>query len=174
MSSLHSTFTRDPRHSLEKAQALKLLRWVINLGVLSPSTSTAPGTVAGGPPKIPLCDGIVRTLVSVAENGDDSFRLICLETLAEIGELHLFDMRILRAHRHDTSSDPGCLGPPPQQRSTRSPPDVFGRPARARSSNNTCTPSHRRPSGNASRTTTRHGSGGAAALGTRWLTAAER
>lgn len=36
--------------------------------------------------KVPLTDGIVRAVVSVAENPDDAMRTICMETLLEIGE----------------------------------------------------------------------------------------
>lgn len=36
--------------------------------------------------KVPLTDGIVRAVVSVAENPDDAMRTICMETLLEIGK----------------------------------------------------------------------------------------
>nr|KIR45878.1 sterility protein Ste20 [Cryptococcus bacillisporus CA1280] len=39
--------------------------------------------------KVPLTDGIVRAVVSVAENPDDAMRTICMETLLEIGLLDL-------------------------------------------------------------------------------------
>jgi hypothetical protein len=37
--------------------------------------------------RIPLTDGILRSLVSVAENQDDALRTICMQTLIEIGKL---------------------------------------------------------------------------------------
>lgn len=37
--------------------------------------------------KVALTDGILRSLVSVAENPDDALRTICMQTLIEIGEL---------------------------------------------------------------------------------------
>jgi hypothetical protein len=36
--------------------------------------------------RIPLSDGLVRVLVSVAENPDDPLRFIATETLVEIGQ----------------------------------------------------------------------------------------
>jgi hypothetical protein len=78
------TFARDPKSAAEKTQALKLVRTVIELALTAfPSTSTAGKGTTGV--RIPLSDTIVRTLVSVAENADDAFRPIVLETLAEIG-----------------------------------------------------------------------------------------
>lgn len=85
------TFSRDQKQVTEKIQALKLVRRVIDLSLTSfPTTSTGAGTSSGKGTsrlRVPLSDTIVRTLVSVAENADDSFRLVVLETLAEIGTL---------------------------------------------------------------------------------------
>ena len=35
--------------------------------------------------RVPLTDGMVRALVSAAENPDDPMRIVCMETLIEIG-----------------------------------------------------------------------------------------
>lgn len=35
--------------------------------------------------KVPLSGGIIRAIVSVAENPDDALRTVCMETLIEIG-----------------------------------------------------------------------------------------
>jgi hypothetical protein len=36
--------------------------------------------------KVPLTDGLVRVIVSAAENPDDAMRTVCMETLVEIGQ----------------------------------------------------------------------------------------
>jgi hypothetical protein len=36
--------------------------------------------------KVPLSGGMIRAIVSVAENPDDALRTVCMETLIEIGE----------------------------------------------------------------------------------------
>ena len=36
--------------------------------------------------RVPLTDGMVRALVSAAENPDDPMRIVCMETLIEIGK----------------------------------------------------------------------------------------
>ena len=36
--------------------------------------------------RVPLTDGLVRAIVSAAENPDDPMRAVCMETLVEIGE----------------------------------------------------------------------------------------
>jgi len=38
--------------------------------------------------RVPLTDGMVRALVSAAENPDDPLRIVCMETLIEIGMCH--------------------------------------------------------------------------------------
>jgi rapamycin-insensitive companion of mTOR len=82
------TFTRDAKHLTEKTQCLKLVRSLLSLStVISPASSSSSGRG-----RIPLSDAIVRTLVSVAENADDAFKGICLETLAEIGECRLLSL----------------------------------------------------------------------------------
>ncbi|WVQ95387.1 hypothetical protein IAU59_002484 [Kwoniella sp. CBS 9459] len=105
------TFTRDAKAVHEREQALRLLRSVI---VLPPA---APSRPASSPLKtrshsrhshrstrqiehdepsarllenrVPLTDGLVRALVSAAENPDDAMRTVCMETLVEIGILDL-------------------------------------------------------------------------------------
>lgn len=36
--------------------------------------------------RVPLSGGMIRAIVSVAENPDDALRTVCMETLIEIGE----------------------------------------------------------------------------------------
>ncbi|WVF67846.1 hypothetical protein IAT40_002607 [Kwoniella sp. CBS 6097] len=105
------TFTRDAKAVHEREQALRLLRAAI---VLPPAPPSRP---ASSPIKtrshsrhsyrstcqtdidqpsarllenrVPLTDGLVRALVSAAENPDDAMRTVCMETLVEIGILDL-------------------------------------------------------------------------------------
>lgn len=105
------TFTRDARAIQEREQAIRLLRSVIMLPPPiklrppsrrnqqqpnSPSRRTLIHTPTSGitndpmakllDNRIPLSDGLVRVLVSVAENPDDPLRFIATETLVEIGQ----------------------------------------------------------------------------------------
>ncbi|WVQ77136.1 hypothetical protein IAR50_006819 [Cryptococcus sp. DSM 104548] len=116
------TFTRDAKAVHEREQALRLVRNVVVLPVLpveSVKMDSSPmrtrsrsqpsqarnetfgdigGFVEEGPftriwvEKVPLTDGLVRAIVSVAENPDDAMRTVCMETLVEIG---LLDLRCL-------------------------------------------------------------------------------
>ncbi|WVQ86186.1 hypothetical protein IAT38_008354 [Cryptococcus sp. DSM 104549] len=108
------TFTRDAKAVHEREQALRLIRVVV---VLPPSPSIRPvsspvrprshsrtarsmrgSDMEEGPVaevlenRVPLTDGIVRAIVSAAENPDDAMRTVCMETLVEIG---LLDLRCL-------------------------------------------------------------------------------
>ncbi|WVO18166.1 hypothetical protein L204_105869 [Cryptococcus depauperatus] len=103
------TFTRDTKAVHEREQALRLIRAIIVL----PSTPVSPpsptkmksGSISIQNTKnveasdgfatvllrnrVPLPDGIVRAMVSAAENPDDAMRTVCMETLVEIGVLDL-------------------------------------------------------------------------------------
>ncbi|KAK4687008.1 rapamycin-insensitive companion of mTOR, partial [Tremellales sp. Uapishka_1] len=91
------TFTRDARSVIEREQALRLLRAVITLPPLpvplprheEPPEASRSRFQALGRLRIPLTDGLVRALVSIAENPDDAMRTICMETLVEIGIIDL-------------------------------------------------------------------------------------
>ncbi|WVR08773.1 hypothetical protein IAU60_005831 [Kwoniella sp. DSM 27419] len=107
------TFSRDSKAVHEREQALRLLRAVI---VLPAPTSFRPASspvqsrhrsrsrqsAAAGQPegdhgpidrllrnRVALTDGLVRALVSAAENPDDAMRTVCMETLIEIGVLDI-------------------------------------------------------------------------------------
>ncbi|OCF45562.1 sterility protein Ste20 [Kwoniella heveanensis CBS 569] len=73
------TFTRDAKAVHEREQALRLLRAVI---IDEPSARLLEN-------RVPLTEGLVRALVSAAENPDDALRTVCMETLVEIGILDL-------------------------------------------------------------------------------------
>ncbi|CED82219.1 ste16 protein [Phaffia rhodozyma] len=101
------TFTRDVSCAPEKIQALKLIRSVLNLPpspftpplISTPSRSKSLSDYRNlndlerrgfrRSAKVPLSDSVIRTLVSLAENGDDPFRFVSLETLAEIALLDI-------------------------------------------------------------------------------------
>jgi hypothetical protein len=68
-----STFTRDAKAVVEREQALLLLRAVMAL----------PRDDRG----VALTEGLIRAVVSAAENPDDAMRIVCMETLVEIGGL---------------------------------------------------------------------------------------
>ncbi|WRT70894.1 uncharacterized protein IL334_007893 [Kwoniella shivajii] len=104
------TFTRDSKAVHEREQSLRLLRAVIILPPLPPQRpSSSPLTAkrrshshhltSPESPiqkllenRVPLTDGLVRAVVSAAENPDDAMRTVCMETLVEIG---LLDLRCL-------------------------------------------------------------------------------
>ncbi|TXT05984.1 hypothetical protein VHUM_03745 [Vanrija humicola] len=94
------TFTRDAKAVHEREQALRLLRAVVVLPELSPreigilhhasvaSVTEDPITVLLRF-RVPLQQGLVRAIVSAAENQDDAMRIVCMETLVEIALLDL-------------------------------------------------------------------------------------
>jgi rapamycin-insensitive companion of mTOR len=114
MHSRNRTFTRDAKCVHEREQALRLIRAVIVLPAPPPPSrpasrrrrrsshsrprssqsrqATTPAQesvsifVAILTQRVPLTDGILRSLVSVAENQDDALRTICMQTLIEIGK----------------------------------------------------------------------------------------
>ncbi|KAK6906421.1 hypothetical protein I203_100406 [Kwoniella mangroviensis CBS 8507] len=102
------TFTRDSKAVHEREQALRLLRAVIVLPPPPPSRpASSPLTSKSRTrshsrqaefeapiqklldERVPLTDGLVRAIVSAAENPDDAMRTVCMETLVEIGVLDI-------------------------------------------------------------------------------------
>ncbi|KAF5382569.1 hypothetical protein D9615_002880 [Tricholomella constricta] len=73
------SLNRDNKHSVEKEQVVKLIRTMVEIG-----TARRDSPSSGGPGVVPLSEPIMRALISVAEQPEDPFRLICVETLAEI------------------------------------------------------------------------------------------
>lgn len=63
------TLTRDHRYDVEREQAIRLIRAAIN--------------VSGGSEHIP--QSVVRILVSLSEQPDEKLKVVCLETLCELG-----------------------------------------------------------------------------------------
>ncbi|KAF7298974.1 hypothetical protein MIND_00845600 [Mycena indigotica] len=72
------SLTRDSKHALEREQAIKLIRTIVEVGTVRDESQSA------GPGLVPLSAAVMRALVAVAEHAEDPFRLICIQTLAEI------------------------------------------------------------------------------------------
>ncbi|KAL0580619.1 hypothetical protein V5O48_001349 [Marasmius crinis-equi] len=70
---------RDNKFAAEKEQAIKLLRTIVDVGTLRREMQN--GDDCG---IVPLSEPVMRALVAVAEQTEDPFRLICIQTLAEL------------------------------------------------------------------------------------------
>ncbi|GLB38352.1 putative rapamycin-insensitive companion of mTOR, domain 5 [Lyophyllum shimeji] len=73
------SLSRDNKHRVEKEQAIKLIRTMIEIGTVHRDSKSS-----GGAGIVPLSEPIMRALIAIAEQPEDPFRLICIETLAEI------------------------------------------------------------------------------------------
>lgn len=106
------SFSRDSKAVIEREHALRLLRTVMTLPAERPrltcriSSRDSPSRRSSplSPRKrsmidtdlnptdillakrVSLTGGMIRAIVSVAENPDDALRTVCMETLIEIGE----------------------------------------------------------------------------------------
>ncbi|TKY87021.1 hypothetical protein EX895_003698 [Sporisorium graminicola] len=87
---LSRSLIRDNRFELEKIQAIKLIRAIMEMAALR-SIGSAPDRLALDLEDL-LSSGVVRALAAVAEHPEDKLRNICLETLAELA---VFDVRLL-------------------------------------------------------------------------------
>ncbi|KAF8827637.1 hypothetical protein HHX47_DHR4000396 [Lentinula edodes] len=65
---------RDNKFAVEKEQVIKLIRSIVGVGTVS----------NGGPGGVPLSEPVLRAFIAVAEQADDPFRFICIQTLAEL------------------------------------------------------------------------------------------
>ena len=63
---------------MEKEQVVKLIRTIVEIG--SERGTHAPA----GQGNVPLSEAVMRAFIAVAEQPEDPFRPICLETLLEI------------------------------------------------------------------------------------------
>ncbi|KAG7088365.1 hypothetical protein E1B28_012368 [Marasmius oreades] len=70
---------RDNKFAAEKEQVIKLLRTIVEVGTSGQEMQN--GDDCG---IVPLSEPVMRALVAVAEHTEDPFRLICIETLAEL------------------------------------------------------------------------------------------
>ncbi|CAA7271328.1 unnamed protein product [Cyclocybe aegerita] len=73
------SFLRDNKHAVEKEQAIKLIRMMVEI-----STSGRDAEAKTAPGSIPISETVMRAVIAVAEHAEDPFRLICIQTLAEI------------------------------------------------------------------------------------------
>lgn len=73
------SLSRDNKHTVEKEQVLKLVRTLIEIGTVR---RDSPAT--GGTGVVPLTESVMRALIAVAEQPEDPFRPICIQTLTEI------------------------------------------------------------------------------------------
>ncbi|KAI0697900.1 Rapamycin-insensitive companion of mTOR, N-term-domain-containing protein [Cytidiella melzeri] len=73
------SLARDNKHVVEKEQAIKLIRAIVEIGSLrrGPGAAVGSGTV-------PLSDPVMRAFMAIAEHPDDPFKSICIQTLVEI------------------------------------------------------------------------------------------
>ncbi|KAJ4465087.1 Rapamycin-insensitive companion of mTOR, N-term-domain-containing protein [Lentinula lateritia] len=65
---------RDNKFAVEKEQVIKLIRSIVGVGTVS----------NGGPGSVLLSEPVLRAFIAVAEQADDPFRFICIQTLAEL------------------------------------------------------------------------------------------
>lgn len=77
----HRTLLRDHKHAIEKEQAIKLIRSVVELGTLRRESDDENEILA-----VPVSERVMRSIIAVAEHLEDPFRLICIQTLAEISK----------------------------------------------------------------------------------------
>lgn len=70
---------RDNKHAVEKEQAVKLIRTIVEIGSTRPESLAANGSGI-----VPLSEPVMRSLIAIAEHIEDPFRYICIQTLAEI------------------------------------------------------------------------------------------
>jgi len=75
------SLARDHKFAVEREQVIKLIRAIMDI---ASERRDRRGNTEAGP--IPLSESIIRALVAVAEHAEDTFRSICVETLAEMSE----------------------------------------------------------------------------------------
>jgi rapamycin-insensitive companion of mTOR len=77
----HRSLALDNKHTLEKEQAIKLIRTIVTIGSQRKDSNHASSTGT-----VPLSERVVRAFIAVAEQPDDPFRSVAIQTLAEISE----------------------------------------------------------------------------------------
>jgi rapamycin-insensitive companion of mTOR len=73
------TLAKDNKHAIEKEQAIKLIRAVVEIGSENGGQPTAVGFGS-----VPLSETVMRGIVAIAEQPEDPFKTICIQTLIEI------------------------------------------------------------------------------------------
>lgn len=79
MLTVSRSLNRDNKHTIEKEQVLKLVRTLIEVGTIRRDSPAVGGTGV-----VPLAESVMRALIAVAEQPEDPFRPICIQTLTEI------------------------------------------------------------------------------------------
>ncbi|KAI9458810.1 Rapamycin-insensitive companion of mTOR, N-term-domain-containing protein [Russula earlei] len=69
----------DIKHTVEKEQAIKLIRTIVAIGSQKRGSMHVSGTGA-----VPLSERVMRAFIAVAEQPDDAFKAVAIQTLAEI------------------------------------------------------------------------------------------
>jgi hypothetical protein len=69
----------DIKHTVEKEQAIKLIRTIVAIG--SRKRGSTPVSCSGA---VPLSERVMRAFIAVAEQPDDPFRPVAIQTLTEI------------------------------------------------------------------------------------------
>lgn len=69
----------DNKHMVEKEQVIKLIRTVVAIGSQKRGSSHASPTGT-----VPLSERVMRAFIAIAEQPDDPFRFVVIQTLAEI------------------------------------------------------------------------------------------
>ncbi|KAG6816036.1 hypothetical protein H0H87_009102 [Tephrocybe sp. NHM501043] len=77
--SLDWSLNRDNKHSVEKEQVIKLIRTMVEVGTVKQDNISSCGNGI-----VPISEPIMRAIIAVAEQPEDPFRPICIETLVEI------------------------------------------------------------------------------------------
>ncbi|KAJ2919190.1 hypothetical protein MD484_g1222, partial [Candolleomyces efflorescens] len=72
---------RDNKHAIEKEQAIKLIRTIIEVGTTRKSDSISSGASSG---TVHLSDAVMRAFIALAEHPEEPFRPVCIQTLTEI------------------------------------------------------------------------------------------
>ena len=76
---MRRSLSRDNKYSIEKAQAIKLIRTIVEICSDGRDSTAHAGSIL-------LSEPVMRALIAVAEHMEDPFRLICVQTLAEISK----------------------------------------------------------------------------------------
>lgn len=106
---LVKSLSRDNKFAVEKEQAIKLIRAIVQIGAEQRTPYNAAATN-----RVPLSEPVLRAFIAVAEHVDEPFRQICILTLAEI---LMIDIDLLarcgglRVLLHSLAETPGELTP---------------------------------------------------------------
>jgi len=78
---------------VEKEQVIKLIRIIVEVGTVrrDPEMKSGPGLV-------PISETVMRSIIAVAEHPEDPFRLICIQTLAEICPFYAIPFAFTERH----------------------------------------------------------------------------